>query len=69
MESALSVVEVYNSDIEAELARGRLENAGIEAMISSDDSGGALPQFQAIRGVKLRVRKEDLERAKAVLAE
>ncbi len=58
---------VYNSETEAEIVRGRLESEGIEARISADDCGGMLPQYQYIRGVRLLVAPEDIERAREIL--
>lgn len=67
MTEKLATVTVYSNEPEAELARSRLEEAGIVAMVTSDDSGGMLPQFQSARGVKLLVRPEDLRRARDLL--
>lgn len=60
-------IAVYNTEVEAGMARGRLEEAGIRAMVSSDDCGGMEPQLQWIRGVRLFVNPEDEERAREVL--
>lgn len=53
---------------EAELARGFLEDAGIESMIDADDAGGNLG-LTLENEAFLVVRAEDAERARAVLAE
>lgn len=63
----LATIASFNSDHEAELARGVLQSEGIEAYISKDDCGGMPPHLQAITGVHLKVKLEDEIRAKEVL--
>jgi hypothetical protein len=63
----LATLVVFNNEREAELARSRLEQAGIDAIVVADDGGGMLPQFQSSRGVKLQVRSEDLQSARELL--
>jgi hypothetical protein len=63
----LVTIAVYHSEPEAELARSRLQAAGIDAMVTRDDGGGMYPQFQLVRGLKLRVRAEDEERGRELL--
>lgn len=60
------VVRQFMSTIEAELARGALNAAGIEAMVSTDDCGGMRPHMQVGRA-SLLVRPEDVEQANSVL--
>ena len=57
----------YVSDFDAELSRTLLESENISAMVMRDDAGGMDPQFQLTLGVRLMVRREDLERAKEIL--
>jgi len=64
--SDTAVVATYQYRHEAEFARSFLEMEEIESMISTDDIGGAYPGMVA--PVKLLVRSEDAERARAVLA-
>lgn len=64
--SDLVAVSVFQSDVEAGIARDVLEDAGIESMIRSDDIGGMYP---GIAGVELLVRAEDLEKAREALQE
>lgn len=53
----------------AEMAKGLLEEAGIDALLSSDDAGGAFPSiFFSGQGFMLFVATEDEDRAKEVLA-
>jgi Putative prokaryotic signal transducing protein len=63
----LVVVGDYQDKLEAELAHGALEAAGIDSMISADDAGGEEPGLW-MGGVKLLVRAEDAKRAKEVLS-
>ena len=64
--SELVVVATFLNRIEAEMARGALEAAEIESMVSADDAGGLRPGLW-MSGVKLLVRAEDAERAASVL--
>jgi hypothetical protein len=64
----LVTIAVYHTEPEALLARSRLIAAGIDAMVSRDDSGGMYPQFQLVRGLKLRVWKADEAVARELLA-
>jgi Putative prokaryotic signal transducing protein len=60
------VVRQFFSTIEAELAAGALEAAGIDAMVSADDCGGMRPHMQVGR-VALLVRPEDADEAIRIL--
>ncbi len=69
MNEDIVVIETYSSRIEAEIARGKLETAGIESFVMADDAGGMYP-FPAQAGfdkVKLFVRKSDLKKALKLL--
>ncbi len=63
---ALVVVARFLTTIEAELAKGALETADIESMVSADDAGGMRPGLW-VSGVRLLVRAEDAARAAEVL--
>ncbi len=65
-ESELVVIRLFMSAIDAEVAHGALEAAGIEAMVSTDDCGGMRPHLQVGR-VALLVRPEDADEARRVL--
>lgn len=67
MANGLAVLEVFNSEIEAEVSRGRLEASGIEAFVSKDDVGGMRPHLQLSHGVRLMVSQEHLELAREIL--
>lgn len=60
------IVRQFASTIEAELAQGALQAAGIEASVSADDSGGMYPALQVGR-VALLVRPDDLADAVRIL--
>jgi len=61
-------LDFYPSAVAAEIARARLEQAGIEARVETDDVGGAYPVLQG-RGTRLLVDPEELDRARLLLAE
>jgi len=59
----------YTSRMNAEVAKGHLENADIPAFLTGDDGGGAYPQLQMSHGVGLVVRNRDAETAYDLLDE
>jgi hypothetical protein len=63
----LVVVATFVNNFDAELARGALEAADIDAIIRADDCGGTRPHLW-VGGVELVVRAEDADRAREVLA-
>lgn len=68
MNHSLITLTTFPTRIEAEIAKSRLETAGIKAMISADDAGGMLPTpFAYTAGTELTVREQDVEQAKAIL--
>jgi len=56
----LVAVETFRSTADALVAKGVLDEAGIESMIRSDNAGGMYP---AIGGTDLLVRTEDVDKA------
>ena len=60
------VVRQFMSNVEAEIAQGALQAAGIEAAVSADDCGGMRPHLQVGR-VALLVRPEDVDEAERIL--
>jgi len=60
-------VEVYANDLDGEIAKGLLAENGIEALISKDDCGGMMPNFQVTRGVHLFVLPKDVEMSENLL--
>ena len=62
----LVVVRTFLNRIDADLAQGALEAAGIDAMVGADDAEGNQPGLW-MGGVRLLVREEDAEDAAEVL--
>jgi len=67
MQDRFSVVEKFNTRLEAEMAAGLLESEGINARVLADDAGGTYPPLQMVRGVRLVVASEDEARAREIL--
>jgi hypothetical protein len=61
----LVAVSTFRSAAEAQIAKGVLDEAGIESMIRSDNAGGMYP---AIGGAELIVRVADAEKAAEALS-
>lgn len=69
-EDDLVTVATFQNTAEAGLAKERLENEGIEAMVLEGMSGGIMPFMGAnMGGVHLRVKASDLDQAKEILGE
>lgn len=67
-EPKLVVIQSCGSRPEAELAKGALENAGIQAMIQSDTAGGMREHLAwSGAGFRILVREEDATTARVVL--
>jgi len=58
--SELAVISTFPSTADAQIAKGILDEAGIESMIRSDNAGGMYP---AIGAAELLVRSEDVQKA------
>lgn len=67
MEHDRVIVGEYANEIDAEIAKGHLESAGIQAFIIKEDAGGAFPSLQVTEGVRLVVNKADAQRAMEIL--
>ena len=67
MANGLTVLEVFNTAVEAELARERLEASGIQAFVVKDDAGGTRPELQFSIGVRLMVAEKSMDSARAIL--
>ena len=66
--AGLATVATYPTRGDAEIARARLDSAGIEALVIADDEGGLNPGFYAHYGVRVVVREPDRAAAVAILA-
>ena len=62
--SELIAVSTFRSTADAHVAKGILDEVGIESMIRSDDAGGMYP---GIAGADLLVRAEDVDKATETL--
>ena len=62
--SDLISVSTFRSTADAQIAKGILDEAGIESMIQSDNAGGMYP---ALAGADLLVRAADADKANDVL--
>jgi hypothetical protein len=62
----LVVVGTFLNQIDAHVAKGALDAADIESMISADDAGGQRPHLW-MGGIRLLVRPEDAEQARDIL--
>jgi Putative prokaryotic signal transducing protein len=68
-DAKLIVVQSCSNQIEAELAKGALESAGIAAMIQADTAGRMREHLAwSGAGFKILVREEDAAAARDVLA-
>lgn len=67
-DTELVVVHSFDSQPEADLAKGALEAAGIDAIIQADTVGGMRPHIAwSSTGFKLLVRQQDASDACEVL--
>jgi hypothetical protein len=67
-QTRLIVVQSYGSRIEADLAKGALEDAGIPAMVQADTAGGMREHLAwSGAGFRILVREEDATMARDVL--
>ena len=62
--SELIAISTFRSMADAQIAKGILDEAGIQSMLRSDNAGGMYP---AISGADLLVRAEDAEKAAEAL--
>lgn len=66
-DAELVVVSTFLNKIDAEIARGALQAADIESLVSADDAGGLRPTLW-MGGVRLLVRAKDAEQAHKILS-
>jgi hypothetical protein len=65
----LMTIRSFDNEVEAELAKAKLESAGVESFLSGDDCGGMRPALTFTNGVKLIVRADQAARAADILGE
>ena len=63
--SKLITLSTFRSTADAQIAKGVLDEVGIESMIRADNAGGMYP---AISGADLLVRAEDADKAHDALS-
>ena len=69
MVDGMTRIKTYISQMDGEIALGRLESLGVKAVIQTDNCGGMRPHLDLQAGVRLLVADEDLEKAREILAE
>jgi Putative prokaryotic signal transducing protein len=62
----LVVIRTFLNRVDADLAQGALEAAGIDAIVGADDAEGNQPGLW-MGGVRVLVREEDAEEAGEIL--
>lgn len=68
MRTGMTRLETYLSELEAEIALGRLQALGVTGVLEKDDCGGMRPHLNLQQGVRLLVANADLEKARGILA-
>ena len=63
----LVAVGEYLNKVDAEIARGALAAAEIEAIVSADDAGGLEPGLWVGQGVRVLVHARDVDAARKIL--
>lgn len=63
----LKLLKIFNSIIEAEIAKSFLASNNIKARIFVDDAGSMYPSQDIVNGVRLLVKKSDFDTAFALL--
>ncbi|MCL6087832.1 MAG: DUF2007 domain-containing protein [Actinobacteria bacterium] len=65
----MKLLKIFNTRIDAELAKSFLESNGIKSMIVADDAGEMYPAASIYWGVKLFVNDSDFEVAENLIKE
>jgi len=63
-----TVLKTYINRYEADLAKGLLDEKGIESMVSDEDVGGFRPGMIIGESIRLIVNMEDLKKAKDAIS-
>lgn len=63
----LVIIKVFNSRIEAQIAKGYLESNKISSYFTSDDEGGSNPFLGKTIGIKLYIKEKDYNKASSLL--
>ncbi len=67
MSENLVTIESCTTEIEAALAKGKLEASDISAYLCKDDCGGMHPHMQLTRGIAVKVNEHDAPKAVEIL--
>lgn len=68
MRDGMTRLATYTNEIEAEIAKGRLESLGVPVVLAKDNCGGMRPHLDLQAGVKLFVADENVDKAREILA-
>ena len=71
MSNEVIVIRTYSTELEANIARSELENAGIQSLLLTSGEGldvTAHPHLQLSHAIGLAVLQRDAEKAEAVLS-
>jgi iron-sulfur cluster repair protein YtfE (RIC family) len=60
-------IKTFLNEIDAQIAKGILEDEGIDSFIIKDDEGSMNPSLQFTQGVRLYVMENDAEKANKIL--
>ncbi|MFH2053762.1 MAG: DUF2007 domain-containing protein [bacterium] len=69
MRDGLVAVATYLNELDAAVARNRLDSLGVAAVVQADNCGGMRPHLDLTLGVKLLVDAADREKALEILAD
>lgn len=64
----LVVIESYGDEMKAQSVQMYLEASGVDAVLRADDCAGMRPHMHVERGVEILVQREDVSRAREILA-
>ena len=66
--SDIVCIHTYPNRIGAEFAQSILKAGGVNAVVAADDAGGTHPELPFTRGVRLLIVRQDLAKARELLA-
>lgn len=67
MSEEVTVLKIFDNEIDAVIAQQVLQDAGLKAFVFKDDGGGMEPHLQRTNGVRLVVNRADAERGYQLL--
>jgi hypothetical protein len=67
MLDGMTRIATYTSEIEAEIAKSRLEALGVVVVLTKDNCGGMRPHLDLQQGVKLFVPDQESDKAREIL--